>query len=233
MSDFDEEMEKRYKKRRWKLTVFLLGTLAIIVPIIINTASSWIKENSTSKPTPFVPPTPTEPPVISKALLAEPFRRDVEVYFTVGQYHIEEGYVNKLVSLLNSIPEKKQCQVFIICSGDSRGNFDQTLDISNQRACEVKSHITEIVKGEQKEHWEKAKVWSFGRIVTPGLARPRLGEDFNCRCTVIATTDSKSIEQSYIEQLKAVRQKGSKYLSNKLKAYEVDDCNSSYKSHFH
>lgn len=154
-----------------------------------------------------------------------------EIYFTVGQSDLEEGYADKVMSLLNRIPqeeseknknvenkEEDRFQLFVVCSGDSRGDPKRTRDISDQRACAVKGHIAEKIKEVNKERWEKARLWSFGAIVTPGLKRPR-GEDFNCRCTVIATTDSGFVEQRFLDKLREVRPR------DDLKDYEIP-CNS-------
>jgi len=230
MSDFDEAVNKRYKKRLRRRSLFILAMLAVVVPIVLA-GVSWVREGERQRPAPPIPQKPIDPPV-----LPQPFNDFEEVFFHVGHSHIEEDYVNKVLSMLkrislrNNATDKDQCQVFIICSGDSRGDFELTKYISDQRACEIKSHIAERVDRDNGDRWGRAKLWSFGTIITPGLKRPGLGEDFNCGCTVIATTDQASVEQRYQNKLEVARRERSGHAVGDLKDYEVS-CSLYHHSH--
>src|SRR5205085_12597260 len=130
---------------------------------------------------------------------------------------------SKLSGIDGQLALEKPCHLFIICSGDSRYGFDQTVAISKPRACEVKGYIADRVNGIKHEQWESAKIWAFGRIVTPALKDPGIGEDFNCHCRVIATTNPESIKSMYQRRLDAVRDQKRRYISRELVDYEVGD----------
>lgn len=211
-----EESIKKEQKTRYKDRILFLTIAGVVLALLSIIVTILLKE------------TGPEPPVLDSNLHS--YYDFEEIYFRVGQSLLEEGYADKVLSLLDRIPggmntqndQEQQCQILIICSGDSRGDPDLTKEISDKRACEVKRQIARKVKGINKERWKRAKLWSFGTTVTPGFRREG-GEDYNCNCFVIATTDINSTKQRYLDKLRELNP------ADNLKDYTVNDCDSSDK----
>jgi hypothetical protein len=238
-ADIENEREKNSRRKmkilRWGLG-FLLG-IAVAIPTIHNYWNRDIALPKTIEPHSIFPKkdTPEQSIPSPENTKIQPVLRDrkpPEIYFPQGGFHMKDDDAKKVLTYLDEIPSEineEQCQIFIICSGDSLGSPEQTLEVSRRRAGEVKGYISTKTDASQHKRWKNARIWSFGDLVTPGPPKPG-GEDYNCRCTVKATTDAKSIEDDYGKQvLKAATERGEP--KDNLKDYEIIDYKDFYIPH--